>query len=281
MPIPRALMLGSLSLDRLERNGKVHEAFGGAVCYSGLAAARSGLDVESVALLPADHHQALRQAHPQLRWHVYDAPRATRFSNVETDGQERKQRCTAMAPPLNAAQLPDGAWDWAHCGPLHPRDIDMAVLPALRRQAKTISLDVQGLLRHIHADGTVLLHAAAMPLDALDTWLHAADWIKASAREWAVLEELFGVAAEAACARWKLQGLLCTRGREGGTLYTPDGHYDWTPQPAVVHGLETGAGDAFLAAFMAHRLLNPSAGLSAALQAAASQTAQMIAERAG
>jgi sugar/nucleoside kinase (ribokinase family) len=254
LPALKVLMLGSVSLDELERSGQRRAAFGGAVCYGGAAAAADGCRVDVAVHVPSDVQQDLRRAYPQLHWHMLSAGRATRFVNIEAELGPRQQRCTDRAPVFSAAHLPDGQWDWVHCGPLHARDLSGDLLIALRRQAQVISLDVQGLLRSIDAQGRVRLDGASLDPEDLQAWLEGVDWLKASEREWRVLHQIFGVAPDKTCAHWNWKGLLVSRGRAGGRLFGRTRHWDWSPNPGPVDGLETGAGDVFLAAFMARYL---------------------------
>lgn len=289
---PSVLMLGSLSLDLLERDGHRREAFGGAVRYGGLAAVQEGLAVEALVHLPEAYHKQLLERHGEVDWHLLPAQTATRFENAESAKGKRVQRCTEQAPMLCAASFAQaaeawGPWDWVHCGPLHPFDVEAAVLDQLRLQAKTISLDVQGLLRRIDKGGGVSLDADALPKPILEQWLHGVDWVKASQREWAAIHAMFGLDPQASCVRWGWEGLLLTKGQAGGTLFGPHRHWEWRAKGPVRDGLETGAGDVFVASFLSHFLYgklggtspdncgdtSPSAGPSTGLHAASQGSA--------
>lgn len=272
---PEVLFAGSLALDRLEREGRVARAWGGAVVYGGCTAADAGFSVRVWTAAPAGTGAEAARAFPELDWAVVDAPRATRFTNRERPGGEREQRCPSRAPALEADALPPGGERWVHLGPLHPDDLRLGAARALRARTACLTLDVQGLTRRVDADGGV---GEGLAPD-LEDWLALPDWVKASVGEWEALRRGLGLAdPPGALRRFGWRGLLLTAGREGGVAWWPDRPpVSWRAAPAPRVRSETGAGDVFCARFTAARLADPQAGPERWLAVAAATAAAHVA----
>jgi hypothetical protein len=271
---PDVLFAGSLALDRLERDGRVALAWGGAVVYGGCTAADAGCRVRVWTAAPADTGAEAARAFPELDWAVMDAPRATRFRNRELADGTREQRCPSRAPALEVSALPAGGERWVHLGPLHPDDIRLDAARALRARTACLTLDVQGLTRRVDADGGVGEGLAPH----VEDWLALPDWVKASLGEWEVLRRGLGLAdPPEALRRFGWRGLLLTAGREGGVAWRPDAPpRRWAAVPAARVRCETGAGDVFCARFTAARLAGPEAGLDRWLAEASATAAAHV-----
>jgi hypothetical protein len=271
---PDVLFAGSLALDRLERDGRVALAWGGAVVYGGCTATDAGCRVRVWTAAPALTGAEAARAFPELDWAIVDAPRATRFTNRELPGGEREQGCPSRAPALERSSLPAGGERWVHLGPLHPDDIRLDAARALRARTACLTLDVQGLTRRMHADGRVGEGLAPR----LEDWLALPDWVKASVGEWEALRRGLGLAdPPEALRRYGWSGLLLTAGREGGVAWLPDAPpRPWAAAPADRVRCETGAGDVFCARFTAARLAAPEAGADRWLAEAAATAAAHV-----
>ena len=247
---PSLLVVGSVAFDRNERDGRVDQRLGGAITYAGLTAANLGCRVAGWCALPAAVVERVAGRLDRIDLYVSPSPHATRFVNREAAGSERGQSCPERARPLRWEDRPFSRrvrWDWCHLGPLHPDDFDAAVATGLRDQSGVLSLDVQGFTRAIEDDGRVVERAA----DGLVRRLDRLDWVKASAAEWRVVATSLGLEPAEALRRFGWQGLLVTAGERGGTLYAGDGTFPWSAEPVLRVEWETGAGDVFVAAFVA------------------------------
>jgi sugar/nucleoside kinase (ribokinase family) len=249
----RLLVVGSIALDRLERGRSIVRRLGGAVTYSGLTALRLGCSVDAWTAMPAASAAVARRLLTPINLHVSPSAEPTRFVNREIPGHEREQLCPSQADRLRweARVFPaDARWDWVHLGPLHAEDLDAAVTSPLRQHCRVLSLDLQGYTRRIAADGSV----AAEVVADMARRLEAVDWVKASEAEWELVAAALGLGADDACARFGWRGLLVTGGAAGGVAHVGGEAISWDAHKVDEVALETGAGDVFLASFVARMI---------------------------
>lgn len=238
------MVVGSLALDRLERDGRMEHRLGGVATYGGLTAARLGCRVEAWSGMPSALVEEVQRRLVGVRFVGTDTAQPTRFVNREVAGGEREQACPTQARMLRAEDWPFDArarWDWIHLGPLHPRDLGLDVVRELRRRCGVLSLDVQGYTRRIAGDGAVLPEVAA----ELAEVLRLIDWLKASEAEWEAVAQRFAWSPAQAVERHGWTALLVSRGARGGTLHASGRSVDWRAEVPEHVALETGAGDVF------------------------------------
>lgn len=246
----RLLVVGSIALDRLERGPRIARRLGGAVTYSGLTAQRLGCAVEAWTAMPASWADRARWLLAPIVLHVSPSAAPTRFVNREIPGREREQLCPSQADRLRWEERTfavDARWDWIHLGPLHAGDLDVELTPLLRERCRVLSLDLQGYTRGIAADGRV----ASEVVGDVERRLEAVDWVKASEAEWESVSAALGLGADEACARFGWRGLLVTRGAAGGVAHVGGDAISWDAEQVDEVALETGAGDVFMASFVA------------------------------
>ena len=248
---PQLLVVGSIALDRLERGTRVDRRLGGAVTYGGLTAARLGVRVEAWSAMPEAWHAVARRLLAPVTLHLTPSQQPTLFLNRERAGSEREQFCTDRARCLRWQDAPFGAdehWDWVHFGPLHEADLAADLVTPLVARCRVSSLDLQGYARAVDpANGAIVARVA----DDLGARLVGLDWVKASDAEWDLVGAALGMSPAEAMLAFGWKGLLVTRGERGGTLHTRRGETSWRAAPAGDVVLETGAGDVFVAAFVA------------------------------
>jgi sugar/nucleoside kinase (ribokinase family) len=220
---------------------------GGAATYGSLTLARLGLHVR--ALIGVDDPAAIARELDALRDAGVDLSLAKLahgpvFENIERPGG-RRQRCISAADPIEPAMLPSG-WrdnDALFLGPV------AAELPAewASVPAPLVALGWQGLLRRLVAGGDVerVAPRPAPLLAVADLVGVSGDDIDPQVR----LSDLVDVVRPGAT-------LLVTRGDRGGTALVSRRvarssllAYPAIPSNAVAD--PTGAGDVFLAAFLA------------------------------
>ncbi len=228
----RVLIAGSITRDTNFVDDDAHSSWGGTVLYAARTYQALGIDcrvVTSAAERIDEHFPAGVEV---IR---HSSAVTTTFENYYRADQSRTQRAPHLAPPLAFdTALLDGI-DFVHLGALHPDDLEPAWYKGTMRPR---ALDVQGLCRAI-VGGEVVPHAAPTTIEIL----RRMRWLKASVREWTLLNA--GIVAPAE--------LALTRGIEGGELVIGDERWPWRADPPVTNCDPTGAGDTFFAAYLAHR----------------------------
>jgi sugar/nucleoside kinase (ribokinase family) len=228
---------------------------GGGVTYGGLTLARLGLPTKvlvGVDALAAEAHElaALRDAGAEVR--LIHLDRTPVFENIEApDG--RIQTCLEPGDPLPVEALPDewrsaGAW---MLGPVADELPDAwAAVPA---PDALVAFGWQGILRHLPRGGRVRKRPPApSPL------LRRADIVGVSRHDVdpsTPLEQLWHLLSPEAT-------LLVTEGYLGGWEIRldrgePAGRRQYPAIPASAEVDPTGAGDVFLAAYLAAQVHHP------------------------
>lgn len=231
---------------------------GGGVTYGGLTLARLGLPTRvlvGVDALAAGAHelQALRDAGAAV--HLVRLERTPIFENVETpDG--RIQGCLEPGDPLPVDALPS---DWRSAGAwlLGPVADELSdAWAAVPQPDDLVAFGWQGILRHLPRGGRVRRRTPApSPL------LRRADIVGVSRHDVdpaTPLEALWHLLAPDAT-------LLVTEGHLGGweirlSAGEPAGRRQYPAIPAVADVDPTGAGDVFLAAYLAAEVHHPLSG---------------------
>jgi sugar/nucleoside kinase (ribokinase family) len=145
----RSLLVGHVCLDRFGPD----RLPGGSAYYGGRAARALGADVRVFTAAGADFPA---DALGGLEAHVVPALRTTSFTNLRGRDGVRRQRVEAVAPALDVSTLP-AAWadtDVLHLAPL-VGEVDLAAWRAAVR-ARFLGIQVQGWVRRVDDDGTVL-----------------------------------------------------------------------------------------------------------------------------
>ncbi len=229
---PRVLIAGSITRDTNFVDDEAHAAWGGTVLY----ATRTYHDLGAICRVVTSAAEPIAKHFPNgVELIVSASPVTTTFENTYRADQSRTQRAPHLAPPLPFdASLLDGI-DFVHLGPLHPDDL----APEWYGIEQTpCGLDVQGLCRRV-VDGEVVADASRQTREIVARMR----WLKASVKEWSLLDDPPIADVE----------LALTRGIEGGEVRIGKERSIWRPQPAIAHCDPTGAGDVFFAAYLAHR----------------------------
>ena len=221
------LVAGHYCHDTLISNAGEHRALGGSAAF-----ASAVLDALKVSCT------VVSKVGPDFLYQPPHAPQVTPLPTThfidDYRGGERRERVTAVAPPIEPADLPPGPFD-AGIACAIAGEVPQRTLAALRARCRIVLADAQGLLRHITASGEVTLQ----PLhEDAAAQLH---FLKASAHEAKLLD--------LAALRTRLT-LLITDGPRGCTLLEGPQETHIPAYPAEERD-PTGAGDCFLAGFAA------------------------------
>lgn len=266
---PQAIIVGSLTRERIEIGGRVLQGIGGVVWHAGTTLADLGVRtgvVTRIATADEDLVAALQAAGVEVTWHT--STQTTTFLNryAADELDKRTQFVMALAEPIQPVELIKalGNADLAFLGPLHPEDLadDIASVFGYRRPL-IVAIDVQGYTRLIR-DGAIMAG-----LDhRLPDILAVCDVIKASQDE----AQLITGSPDAEEGALKLarscpgREILVTCGARGMfAAYEGKIHHEPAVPADIVE--PTGAGDIFFAAYLAKRLENAPVGAAAAFAA--------------
>jgi sugar/nucleoside kinase (ribokinase family) len=173
----------------------------------------------------------------------------TRFILTYKNGQ-RKLRLRSRAPPISTQDIPDSLQTRAlHIAPI-ANEIQNAVIAKLRRLTEILSLDPQGFVRTFDKKGNVRLRRwkANQVLRQIDIYKSSSLEIRVITQ----LKELPSAMKEIQSCGAKI--VMATRGMKGTILLVEDEFYHIPACKPKVFRDPTGAGDAFIGAFLAEYL---------------------------
>lgn len=247
-----SLIIGEIAQDtNVDYDGTVIHAVGGAVYYSGFAAANIG---HKIAVLPKADTRAV-----DLKQAFADAPNITVFplhsdtsfvtKNVyhTPDRERRTSTVSSMIEPYRTEEVPQiNAKIW-HLAGLAAGDITNEMIPFAAKHAM-VAIDVQTMLRHVE-NGGMVFHDWAEKKEMLPY----VRFLKTDALE---AEILTGLTDRAEAARvlhsWGAKEVVITHNTEvlaydGGEIYT-------CPIKARNLSGRTGRGDTTFACYVNERL---------------------------
>ena len=246
------VVVGHIALDFITRGGEtIRSALGGPPTYASLAASKLGASVGIISKVgddfPEEHMEFLMSSGIDLAsLKVVSGEKTTRFLIEYTDG-ERNMVLQARAPPIRPEDVPPALSAKAILLAPIAGELSQPVVAILRHKADCLCLDPQGFVREFDADGRVRLRDWFDRLVLIHT-----DIVKMSRREF---EHVVGPGDLRFCMR-KLHNLgvslvIVTLG-EAGSVLSVRGQLYGIPAYRVEHVAEpTGAGDAYIGAFLA------------------------------
>jgi sugar/nucleoside kinase (ribokinase family) len=243
---PHLVVAGSATRD-LDPSDARGWRLGGAAVYAALTAARIGLEVSAFLGVDALTQEAAELAllrgagasvHLQRTW---ASPVCENIERPDGRRQRLVARGARLHPPPDVESLAPDAWLFAPVG--DELGDEWAEVP---RQDTLLALGLQGWLRHVAEDGTVT-PSKDLPV----AFRGRADIASLS------VEDIIGDAAlEAPRALAKPGGIvLLTMGARGGMASDGGRLIAWPALDPAVATDETGAGDVFLGAYVAGRLM--------------------------
>ncbi|HDI42304.1 MAG TPA: hypothetical protein ENF62_00800 [Candidatus Bathyarchaeota archaeon] len=225
-------------------------ALGGPPAYTSMAAVSFGASTASASVVgtdfPREYIDRLSSAGVDLRWLSISGSKSTSYLLSYACG-ERRLRLLARAPPITPDLLPREAFRSAHVSPV-VGEVSLEVVKTLRGRVEVLSLDPQGFVRGFDDEGFV--RGVSWPGRRFFGFV---DVLKVSPEE---LRLAVGGAGLSRCLE-EVHGagvsvVLITLGSRGSLASFSDGVYlvpACTPRRVVD---ETGAGDAYMGAFLAH-----------------------------
>jgi sugar/nucleoside kinase (ribokinase family) len=257
----RVLVAGSITRDTNVFDGIAQRTFGGTALYAARTYLRFGIGVRLVSRLAPEDRAAIAARLPGVELIAQPSAVTTTFENSYGSGDERTQRVTAVAAPIEHSADYFSECDWLHLGPLHPSDLDDPWLEDHGTMAA--GLDLQGFARRIDRECVVPgVDPRVVEL------LPRLAWLKASRNEWRTLQEHLQITPRERPRRGSVETLV-TDGAAGGVLLRaglPD--VRWSASPPVEDCDPTGAGDVFFAAYLVHRAAHRADARRAAAEAA-------------
>ena len=240
---------GNLTLDELDRNGKLMVRPGGSALYSSLAAVSLGARVSVFSNIGRDYPNRIISL---IKSRGIDVTGVKKFDGLTTRfkisyrGNSRKLGLIHPGQRLKPADRPHSL-EAIHLGPVF-MEVGLDVLDYARRHSRFLSLDVQGLLRTLDRDGSVRLVRRG-----IGSFLSKCNLVKATEEEARVMAP--AATTVAAARRILLKGaqyVMITQGRSGSLLVKKDGdalQIPSIPENKVVD--LTGAGDIFIGSWLA------------------------------
>jgi len=240
---------GNLTLDELDRNGKLMVRPGGSALYSSLAAVSLGARVSVFSNIGRDYPKGTLSL---IKSRGIDVAGVKRFDGLTTRfrisyrGDSRKLGLIHPGQRLMPAHRL-GSLEAIHLGPVF-MEVGLDLLNYARHHSRFLSLDVQGLLRTLDRDGFVRLVRRR-----IGPFLAKCNLVKATEEEARVMAP---AATTVGTARQLLHKgadyVIITRGASGSLLVTKDAdalHIPSVPESRVVD--RTGAGDIFIGSWLA------------------------------
>jgi len=152
-----------------------------------------------------------------------------------------------LAPPIHSDDIPNSLTSKIiHIAPVAD-EINKEVIQKLRRRSVFLSLDPQGFLRRIDADGKVNLKSWTDPIVLKNINLY-----KSSINEIRALTSMNNLhSAIERVYEWGPEIVIVTKGRKGSILFYDDSFYEVPSCNTEVLLDPTGAGDSYIGAFLA------------------------------
>jgi len=225
---------------------------GGPSTYVSVAAAKLGARVSVISKVGDDF------PNESLTWlqnNDVDLSGLKRVSNASTTryvleynkNWERKLRLEAKAPSISLSDIPSSLHSTiVHVAPI-ANEISRGVVTKLRKTAKVLSLDAQGFVRSFDGKGNVVLKRWREP-----EVLGQIDVFKSTIREIQAITEVRDLRlAMKQMGDYGIKIVVLTRGMKGSTLFFDKHFYNISACKSRAVVDPTGAGDAYIGAFLA------------------------------
>lgn len=259
--MPKFMIIGPLTKDRIVKKDKVFDTVGGGVYYQ--SAVISGFRMENtvittLSLRDKDLLQQFRETTHIIPVYTKDT---MEFENIYPDDNpnHRIQKSRVPVNPIKTSFFHDiniQEYDVMLLSPLSPYDIPLETIKYLHKQDIPIYLGAQGYLRHFQNDKVVL-----KPWEDYRSFLKLVDYLFLDELEARViLGNSSDNCAEIAkvLSTFGPEEVIITRGDRGAVIYSknPIGNsnsYDIPAFPPEEIVDPTGLGDTFMAAYAAKK----------------------------
>ncbi|MGD8506464.1 MAG: PfkB family carbohydrate kinase [Candidatus Bathyarchaeota archaeon] len=224
---------------------------GGPATYTSIAAAKLGAKVSVISKVGEDfqnsHLEWLKTNGVDLsKLKQVNGAKTTKFTLTYKNGK-RKLQLKTLAPHISPFDIPDSLQTKAvHIAPI-ANEIQNMVLTKLRKGTEILSLDPQGFIRFFDKKGNTHLRPWKT-----NKALAQIDIYKSSSREIRILTRLRELSSAMREIRsYGAKIIMVTRGMKGTILLADDSFYHIPACKPKVFQDPTGAGDAFIGAFLA------------------------------
>lgn len=259
--MPKFMIIGPLTKDRIVKKDKVFDTVGGGVYYQ--SAVISGFRMENtvittLSLRDKDLLQQFRETTHIIPVYTKDT---MEFENIYPDDNpnHRIQKSRVPVNPIKPSFFHDinlQEYDVMLLSPLSPYDMPLETIKYLHKQDIPIYLGAQGYLRHVQNDKVVL-----KPWEDYRSFLKLVDYLFLDELEARViLGNSSDNCAEIAkvLSTFGPEEVIITRGDRGAVIYSknPIGNsnsYDIPAFPPEEIVDPTGLGDTFMAAYAAKK----------------------------
>jgi len=244
-------VIGSTTIDENITPTGGWRKVGGVTTYSGITYRRHGITTTIVSnIAPKDEQVQAALEKEKIRVCSGRTTHTTHFRN-EVIKNERKQKIPFRSAPINADSIKEIVQQASciHLGPLHPQDIDPAVIEKIKFSQLPVVLDIQGYTRRIKGED---ITAAVSP--RISSVLKISQIIKANEHELEAILSFLDHDIGELIRSYNIEECVVTCGAKGGLVQDQNGNvhpYDATPVDSITD--PTGAGDVFLAAYLISR----------------------------
>ncbi|MEM3922478.1 MAG: PfkB family carbohydrate kinase [Nitrososphaerota archaeon] len=208
--MPRIAVVGHLTIDEIEIEGRSYTSMGGVACYASLAARALGAGVKIFTRIgrdfPREYLRVLEEAGIDLSGVISgEDENSTRFKLTYT-GDQRRLRLLSRAGSLSLEEIACElqSFDAVYLGPVAWEMNMDSIIELFSRFSRPV-LDPQGLMRV--ADEMGLIELKKIDLEMLRPWI-----LRLSREE--MLDRLMGVGAEITILTMGRLGSLVARGHE-------------------------------------------------------------------
>ncbi len=247
-----SMIIGHATMDsNTDHLGNTVHIVGGAVVFSSASAYALGHRVAAVTKMNAKDKERLKSfTVPEEDIFCLDAESSSEMVNIyhTPDKERRTSKCLSIGDPFCAEELPAIEAEIYHLAGLVYGDFDADMIKTLSKKAP-VALDVQAMLRHVAADGSMYFEDWSAKKECLPY----IDYLKTDAAE---AEILTGCTDRRQAAKhlysWGAKEILITHNSE---VLVYDGK-DFYTCPIRARNLSgrTGRGDTTFAAYINERL---------------------------
>ncbi|MBW2432346.1 MAG: hypothetical protein JRF36_02000 [Deltaproteobacteria bacterium] len=246
-------VIGSTTIDKIIYRTGSRFKIGGVTLYSGATYSRHGISTRAITNIAGRDSRLIERLENQRIFVCSGRTSQTTHFINDIRTHKRSQKIPARAASISRRQICDHIHNVhvLHLGPLHPDDIDVRAIHALKSLDLKIILDIQGLVRKV-VNGNV--YPAVSP--QLGDTLSVSQIVKANKHEYETMLAFFQSDLVTLMRKFGIHEFIVTAGAAGGFVQEATAAaIPYDAAAAKFEGDPTGAGDIFLAAYVVARLI--------------------------